>query len=298
MDVNAYPVIQRDIWFHVVVLDCNMQCISPIYLNRNGERQFVACGKCMFCLERRRSDWSFRLEQELKNSLSGHFITLTYDDAFLPKNKGTSTLVKRDLQLFIKKLRISQDRYYEREKLNLPKIKYYACGEYGTLYGRPHYHIIAFNLSLYISERIESIWQHGNVKVANCNGATIHYTTKYVINKFDIRGDCIQPFALMSKHLGESYIENNYEYHRKNGKFYSNSGNVRHALPRYYTERIFTKLESAVNAKRVSKDLDKNYVDEVKNASKHHKNPDLYIAEKIRFKHDHIKNKVNKNNQL
>jgi hypothetical protein len=68
------------------------------------------------------------------------FLTLTYDDLNLPRY---GQLVKRDLQLFFKRLRKS-----------FGPFRYVACGEYGELHRRPHFHVALYGLD-FTSDRIE-----------------------------------------------------------------------------------------------------------------------------------------------
>jgi len=68
---------------------------------------------------------------ELREHSENLFITLTYSDENLP---AKSSLKKKHLQLFLKKLR----------KRLKSKIRYFAVGEYGDRKGRPHYHLILF----------------------------------------------------------------------------------------------------------------------------------------------------------
>ena len=115
-----------------------MMCISPISIPRkdgrsNADRIMVPCGHCYTCLRRRQSDWSFRLEQELRRSLIARFITMTYSDDFLPEDGSVDKIV---IQLYLKKLR--------NELSSLVDIKYYMCAEYGERTERPHYHGILF----------------------------------------------------------------------------------------------------------------------------------------------------------
>lgn len=80
---------------------------------------------------------------------NNYFITLTYDDDHVPyKYVGDENgeaikineLIRRDLTLFLKKLRIDYQR-----KNNHIGIRYYASGEYGDRTYRPHFHILLFN---------------------------------------------------------------------------------------------------------------------------------------------------------
>lgn len=59
---------------------------------------------------------------------------MTYDDNNLPKS---GTLRKRDVQLFLKKLR----------KAGF-KVRYFAVGEYGDQTWRPHYHLAIFGFPM------------------------------------------------------------------------------------------------------------------------------------------------------
>lgn len=83
------------------------QCLSPFYINTKLERNVpVPCGKCYYCVMRRISGWHFRLSNELKYAETASFVTLTYDNNFVPVNSyGELVLNKRDLQLFFKRLR-------------------------------------------------------------------------------------------------------------------------------------------------------------------------------------------------
>jgi hypothetical protein len=97
--------------------------------------------------------WATRMALEAQLHKENCFITLTYNDEHLPKVDGWAcpTLVKKDLQNFIKRLRRRFDldaekwnSYLCRKRVKPPKIKYYGCGEYGEDKGRPHYHVCIF----------------------------------------------------------------------------------------------------------------------------------------------------------
>lgn len=159
------------------------------------------------------------------------FLTLTYDDMYLPKG---GTLVKRDLQLFMKKL---------RARLEPKKVRFYACGEYGSKLGRPHYHVLVFGWSplrgdrkllsksksgndLYNSATASDCWGLGHVVCGDVDHGSCLYVANYVTKKFvgsdadknkhyEILcsdGEIIlrEPeFALMSRRpgLGHGYVE-------------------------------------------------------------------------------------------
>ena len=61
------------------------QCISPIRLKTPDKpKPFrdVPCGKCAACMQRKRFEWSVRLQNELQYASSAAFITLTYSDEY------------------------------------------------------------------------------------------------------------------------------------------------------------------------------------------------------------------------
>lgn len=171
-------------------------CLTPFQVKQkkmgSWEEIPVPCGKCPECRARLVSSWSFRLMQEYKHSDSGHFITLTYDTQHVPITpNGFMTLNKRDIQLFMKKLR----KHYDR------KIVYYLCGEYGGKTKRPHYHAIIFNLDRLAP--LEESWNIGAIHYGEVNEASVGYTLKYMDKPRTIplhRNDDRQPeFSLMSK---------------------------------------------------------------------------------------------------
>lgn len=123
--------------------------IVPMYI-------VVPCNKCPICRDKKSKSWSFRAVCENKYSTSQPlFLTLTYNPEHLP----VCGIFKEEIQLFMKRLRRSLDR-----KNITHNIRYFACGEYGTKSGRPHYHLIFWNFpdvgTLYDKlHLIESAWR-------------------------------------------------------------------------------------------------------------------------------------------
>lgn len=217
-------------------------CISPLYLKERGCD--VPCGKCADCKARRISGWSFRLMKEAEIHTSAFFVTLTYEKPpMTPKN--FMTINKRDLQLFFKKIRKYGDT-----------IKYYACGEYGGKFDRPHYHVILFGAKV---ENIQRAWTHGYVHFGEVTGASVGYTLKYMAKDGKIpkhqNDDRLPEFALMSKKMGSNYMTtrmikwhlldlyNRYYVPLPDGK--------KIAMPRYYKEKIYTSLEREMIGKEM-----------------------------------------------
>lgn len=218
----------------------------------------VNCGKCLNCLRRRTSQWSFRIMEQLKISENAKFVTLTYDTANIPlSEKGLMTLRKTDLQDFFKRLRYEQIEnknitYEEYERLRrkmkvekLKAIRYYAVGEYGTKRNRPHYHIILFNCRN--DEIISKAWGKGGIHVMPANINTIDYVLKYLMKPASSKRkqwfDGEKEFSLMSKRLGEDWIHENklVSFYNRNLElnYVVNDRMVKVAMPRYYRDIIF-----------------------------------------------------------
>lgn len=146
-----------------------MSCLHPLLarptgnLTKNGKIEYklsgaryvpdiqpgdvpVPCGKCIGCRLDYSRSWADRMMLELDHSKKAVFLTLTYNNAHLHYTAneetgeyGCMSLDKRDMQLFMKRLR---KRYPNKE------LRFYGCGEYGSQTWRPHFHIVVFGLGL------------------------------------------------------------------------------------------------------------------------------------------------------
>lgn len=226
-------------------------------------RQLVPCGKCDACLKKHRLEWFVRCYFELKNSQNAWFITMTYADEHLPYDEvsGVPTLLKRDVQLFFKKL---------RQNLGV-KFKYYLVGEYGGKTERPHYHLLLFNADPDIKEltiQLYKSWTYGFIDVKVVKESGINYVLDYIINRFDDVHDFRQsPFALMSKRppIGNSYYEDEngketekVRWHRRdNTRFYVPINGIKYPLPRLYKERIY----NGYARKKFAAEMEKQWLD-------------------------------------
>lgn len=157
---------------------------------------FVPCGKCIGCRLDYSREWADRMTMEALCYPKGQawFLTLTYDDAHLPKGKmDRPTLEPQHLTDFIKRLR----RHFEYHEKS-DKIRFYACGEYGSKTFRPHYHVVAYGLDfedkepfflnkmhqqIYKSETLEHLWGNGIVSIGGFDWRSAAYTARYVLKK-------------------------------------------------------------------------------------------------------------------
>lgn len=209
----------------------------------------VPCGKCEACLAKRKSDWIFRLTKEYENSSSAYFITLTYDDDHIPIEEDEYGLrfsvCKRDVQLFIKRL---------RKNLHPFKIRFFLVSEYGPRTLRPHYHMLLFNypkqLKSTIIERVESCWNQGFVTVSSVNPARIAYVCGYCLDNSDLPPEYTKNFMLCSRRpaIGSQFLDDtdiiNYIRDKQDGLCHIriNGESVPVRIPRYYKDKIFDRL--------------------------------------------------------
>lgn len=221
------------------------ECLTPFAPDKNKPSKVVACGKCPRCKSRVVSGWSFRLMQQYKIAETADWITLTYAPEHMNHiitDNGFMTLCKRDVQLFLKNLR------YAQFGSNESNIKYFAVGEYGGRFNRPHYHITLFNAR---RELIQNAWKKGNVFYGDVNEASVGYTLKYMMKDGKIpmhqRDDRVKEFRLMSKGLGKNYLTPAMiAWHKANltERMYCNlSGGKKISMPRYYKDKIYNEIE-------------------------------------------------------
>lgn len=161
---------------------------NPLKALNSTNPIMMPCGQCMGCRLERSRQWALRMSHEAQLYDHNSFITLTFDDEHLP---STNSINVRDWQLFMKRLRASIPH----------KIRFYACGEYGDLNLRPHYHAIIFNHQftpktlwsenrgnpLYTSPSLTKHWPYGLATLGNVTFESAAYVARYVTKK--ITGD-------------------------------------------------------------------------------------------------------------
>lgn len=172
----------------------------------------VPCGHCEVCRNAKVNAFVDRckLETQLYNS-KPIFFTLTYDDL----HKKESGVCLRDVQLFLKRLRITLHRQGYREK-----IRYAIVSEYGRRTSRPHYHGIFWNLHqsdilsyIQIRETISKCWSNGFVMlrlVDPSDDKAFYYTAKYLRKDCNVPSGCEKTFMVSSNRgggIGAAFID-------------------------------------------------------------------------------------------
>lgn len=248
----------------------------------------IPCNNCMGCKLEKSRQWAIRMMHESKCWPQNSFLTLTYDDQHVPQDYG---LDLRHLQLFFKRLRRRLDYASDGET----KLRFFACGEYGDLNGRPHYHAIVFNYDPpdklkhsvsedgssinYSSESLCALWTHGFATTADVTHASCAYVARYVTKKIktadtfgadryyrlspvDGAFHQVRPeFAVMSRRpgLGSSYAE-----HFKSD-FYPSGyvvvGGVRQAVPKFYTQKLTEEEQQHLKVQARTRAMSKSRVE-------------------------------------
>ncbi len=209
-----------------------MVCYHPLYgyrsknRTKSGKRTFVfsskkayvdmplviPCGKCCGCRLSASRSWAVRCVHESSLYRDNCFITLTYNPENLPEN---NSLYISHFQKFMKRLR----------KKYSHKIRYYHCGEYGTLGNRPHYHACLFNHDFkdkilwqvkrgnktYRSKELESLWMKGHSLIGDVTFESAAYVARYIMKKvMGVRKE--EEYSRVDMDTGEIYYTKDPEY--------------------------------------------------------------------------------------
>ena len=130
----------------------------------------LPCGQCIACRINYSRSWAVRMMCEAEYHPHNYFITLTYSDSFLPRDKcydlsdhklKDSNLQPKHLSSFMKRLRENIRREY-----GVTGVKFFAAGEFGELMDRPHYHACLFGMPDLSSD----------LTFLKQNGSVIHFT--------------------------------------------------------------------------------------------------------------------------
>lgn len=244
----------------------------------------IPCGHCKECRINQSKEWAFRIMHEANKYSHNYFVTLTLNDDHLtsghylsPLNgeplpfsvdkqsgelRSVYTLVKKDLQNFMKRIRINVQR-----KFGYHDIRFYACGEYGSLNGRPHYHCILMNMPdlsselmffgnrdgviTYLSPFVSSSWcdrdgtSKGFITVGEVTFQSAAYVSRYCMKKLndpdhEFDSNLVQQpcFALMSHRpgIGRDFVFDDPESFLNIDQVYIQTVNkvISCKVPRYY----------------------------------------------------------------
>lgn len=208
-----------------------MVCSNPITLSSStGADYKVPCGRCLCCRAAKSKEWTLRLLHEQQFWDREGFLTLTYDDDHIPEG---GKLVKRDLVLFFKRL---------RRLIEPRRIRYFACGEYGTQTMRPHYHAIVFGIDPRDLQYIINAWGLGDrISMDPVFPGAIAYVCGYVRKKIATQYSIYRkldlpfPFQLQSQGLGLRWALANRSLMESSGIIYQGKS---FGLPRYYINKL------------------------------------------------------------
>lgn len=170
----------------------------------NDEEITLPCRQCIGCRLDHSRQWATRIMFESQMHDSNSFITLTYDDSNLPYR---SSLDYSHFQKFMKRLRKRH------------KVRFYMCGEYGSLNFRPHFHACIFGYDfpdrklfkklrsgydLFVSSELQNLWPFGFSSVADLSFDSAAYVARYVLKK--VTGDLSDDhYSRVDPDTGELY---------------------------------------------------------------------------------------------
>ena len=220
----------------------------------------LPCGHCLGCRLDYSRQWAQRCMLEAKQWNENIFLTLTYDDDHL----RSASLIPEDLTKFMKDLRRQWKYHY-----NIDNIRFYACGEYGELYSRPHFHLILFNCPvpdkkffsavggtrLWTSEHISRVWDKGFITIGDVTYESAAYVARYVLKKrYGTDADdyykalgVVPEFVRMSRRPGiarEWFEQNKDKIYVNDELFLSDGkGHVRKLKPCRYFDKIYDNYD-------------------------------------------------------
>lgn len=214
----------------------------------------LPCGKCDLCVRTYKRTWACRCICEAQSSNGGQFLTLTCSDESQYRTFPYNNLIHKPFQDFMKRLRHPSNQSDLVWLSDNHKIRYFMCGEYGSISHRAHYHAILFGVDfqakyqvgysksgqpLYSAPVLDRCRYVDGQEVfgpvsnyASCSPADICYTVGYVDKKLfgekrRLLYDCDakmfmenNPYVKMSRRPGIGY-DWLMQYHGDVWKFYN-----------------------------------------------------------------------------
>jgi hypothetical protein len=150
-------------------------CIDPSKISDVG---FVGCRNCWQCRETAVDDWVGRNIAESKTAIAANVVTLTYGQDLTTGDIDhirAAVLTYSDVQKYLKYLRAD----------GFP-VRYFVVGEYGSLKGRAHWHIILYWQGpvpdhVLRENFMQKHWPHGWSFWDKCTPEAVRYACKYIL---------------------------------------------------------------------------------------------------------------------
>lgn len=214
----------------------------------------LPCGRCVGCRQRRAREWATRAVHEAALHDHNSFVTLTYSPEHLPDGEN---LTPDDLRLFLRRVRRALRGGAARPAgLSGTGMRFLACGEYGDLGNRPHYHALLFGVGftdavpwkkdLYLSDTLTALWGKGFCSFGAVTGGRAAYVAQYSLKKVRAEewSECTpdgviktQPFLRCSLRpgIGAAWLAR-YAEETRNGYVVRDGQKI--AVPRYYQKLL------------------------------------------------------------
>lgn len=228
-----------------------------------------------------------RMIHETYSWKASTFLTLTYNEEHRP-----GEVKKEEVQNYVKRLR----RYIEPAK-----CMYFACGEYGSKYGREHYHAILFGLHHQLDvDILAKAWQGrgfistGSVTVDSCRYVA-DYVQKTILDsiwKEVDRGEKARPFSLKSGGIGKRYCLANRE--KFSQRLTCNFEGFEVSLPRYYCQKLEIP-QSILDEKREEK-MEEHWkkIEKRGQRLRHTREADIYVYEQGKARQEQAERVINR----
>lgn len=209
------------------------------------------CRKCLACRLNTAREKAIRCVHEAQMHENNIFLTLTYNDDHIGKNR----LDYPSFQNFMKRLRkhIEQSEpFYDKNK---HRISYMVTGEYGKLTKRKHWHAIIFNYcpadatmlyvtdrgeQVFTSETITNLWGQGKTEFGSVTMDSAGYVARYSAKKLTHGKDNEHEYHPIHKTsskraIGKSFIE---KYHKDlfNYGYVVLPNGQKAGIPRFYED--------------------------------------------------------------
>lgn len=191
-----------------------MACFHPLHAFQTDEGKIVfsdrraewreltlPCGQCVGCRLEKSRQWAVRCMHEASLYDRNAFVTLTYDNEHCPEDSGL------DYSHF--------QKFAKRARRKLGPFRFYMCGEYGGMHGRPHFHACMFGVSfsdgqvfrrmesgcdLYTSEVLSRLWPFGFSSFGEVTFESAAYVARYVLKK---TGNDVERLGVVDFSTGE-----------------------------------------------------------------------------------------------